>query len=278
MIPAVIPSTDLKTRLRSVKDTTADSLAIITENGRGRFIFGSRAAIDHEAEMAAWEEANAERIIMAVERGRDEIARGDFIDGTDAMIAYSEQLRMTHVTETVFCTTTEFKAHLRHYKELAKTRFVYITEHGRDPYVLVSIEVYEAHRAEHIRRAKWLVHAESACARGARGHDDGPDATPRVAIEYLGQPWDAHVSRSFDDDVKKRGLTEEEFGLVRHALTRLSADPHVGRPIEVGPDAWLAEGSSAYRLPTGAYDIIYAIDQTGDVRVYGLIEALNPVG
>jgi hypothetical protein len=42
--------------------------------------------------------------------------------------------------------------------------------------------------------------------------------------------------------------------------------------------AWLAEGSSAYRLPTGAYDIIYAIDQTGDVRVCGLIEALNPMG
>ena len=43
--------------------------------------------------MAVWEEANAERIIEGIERGRADFARGAYVIGTDAAIALSNKMR-----------------------------------------------------------------------------------------------------------------------------------------------------------------------------------------
>ena len=175
----------------------------------------------------------------------------------------------------VFCSTTEFKARLRHYKALAKTNFVHITDHGHASHVLVSVEAFETRKAERCRQAKWLVWAENACRYGSRDDEMGCMApSSRVSVEYLGRPWDDCISSNFDDDIRRLELTDDGLFLVKQCLQRLSVNPQAGRPIEVGPEAGLSEGTQAYRLPAGAHDIIYGIDKSGELRVYGLIEAL----
>ena len=94
MIPPVYASTDLKTDLREVKDATREHIGVITENGRGRYIFGYAPAFEDEINTAAWEEANAERIIESIERGMADIARGDYVVGADAAIALAEKMRL----------------------------------------------------------------------------------------------------------------------------------------------------------------------------------------
>lgn len=174
----------------------------------------------------------------------------------------------------VFCTTTEFKANLRHYKQLAKTNFVHITEHGHASRVLVSVEAFEARKAERIHQAKWQVWAENACFRGLHDDTNHFGLTPRVAIEYLGQPWDKCVASSFGDDVRKWKLSDEQFQIVLQCLERLRVNKRAGRQIEVGPEAYLPEHVKAFRLNAGDYDIIYGLDEGDDLRVYGLVQAL----
>lgn len=94
MIPPVYASTDLKTSFREVKDAASDTLTVITENGRGRYVFSSAAAYANDISSAAWEEANEERLAMGIEQGRADFARGAFVVGTDAAIALSEKMRL----------------------------------------------------------------------------------------------------------------------------------------------------------------------------------------
>lgn len=94
MIPAIYPSSTLKTDLRKVKDATQDALAIITDGNRGNYLFGSTQAFKDEIAEAAWEAANAERISAGIEQGMADIAHGAFVVGTDAAIALSEKMRL----------------------------------------------------------------------------------------------------------------------------------------------------------------------------------------
>lgn len=175
----------------------------------------------------------------------------------------------------VYCTTTEFKTHLKHYKQVAKTNFVHITEHGHASRVFVSVEAFEARKAERIHQAKWQVWTESACFRGTRSDDSScSDLSPRVTIEYLGQPWDTCIAKSFDDDVRKWELSGQQFEIVRQCLERLRVNKHAGRPVEVGPEAYLPEHVRPHRLNAGDYDIIYGLEEDGRLKVYGLIRAL----
>lgn len=91
---AVFPTSDLKTDYREVKDATREKLAVITEGGRGQYAFGSEAAFDAELESVAWEEANAERILAGIDLAMAQIERGEFVEGLEEGIAYSEKLRL----------------------------------------------------------------------------------------------------------------------------------------------------------------------------------------
>ena len=93
MIPPIYPSTTLKTDFKAVKDATQDEYAIITDGTRGNYVFGTDPCIENEYAMAAWEEANAERIIAGIERGRADFARGAYVVGTDAALALSDKMR-----------------------------------------------------------------------------------------------------------------------------------------------------------------------------------------
>ncbi len=93
MIPPIYPSTALKTDLKAVKEATQDKYAIVTDGSRGNFLFGAEPCIEEEFATVAWEEANAERIIEGIERGRADFARGAYVVGTDAAIALSDKMR-----------------------------------------------------------------------------------------------------------------------------------------------------------------------------------------
>lgn len=179
--------------------------------------------------------------------------------------------------EDVYCSATDFKANLKHYKELAKTCVVHVTEHGRADSVLASLEVFEQRKAEAIHRAKWKVWADHACFCGTHEAFRDPELAPQAVIEYLGQPWDGHIAASFGDDVEKHDLSEKDALIMRACLNRLVVNPHAGRQIEVGPEAYLPAGIRAHQLNAGAYDIIYGLDEDDSVRVYGLIPALDAV-
>ena len=176
--------------------------------------------------------------------------------------------------EDVYVSTSEFKAHLRKYKKLAKTCVVHVTEHGHAAYVFLSVEVFEARKSEARHRARWQVQAESACYHGQLETEKWFDRGPRTDIEYLGEPWDSRIARSFDDDVRRRGVSEDDMKIVRQCLEWLSDDPHAGRQIDVGPEAHLPYGTRAFRVNAGAFDIIYGLDEDEELRVYGLTKAL----
>lgn len=93
MIPAIYPSSTLRSDYRSVKDATKNRLAIVTDGSRGNYLFGSESSFEDELASAAWEESNADRIIAGVERARADFARGAYVVGTDAAIALSNQMR-----------------------------------------------------------------------------------------------------------------------------------------------------------------------------------------
>lgn len=176
--------------------------------------------------------------------------------------------------EDIYVSTSEFKAHLRRYKELAKTCVIHVTEHGHAAYVFLSVEVFEARKAEACRRARWQVQVEAACADGMRDPGKWFDLAPRTDIEYLGQPWDDCVARCFDDDIRRRKVSEEDLSLVRQCLSWLADDPHAGMRIDVGPEARLPYGVQAYRLNAGSFDIIYGLIDDEELRIFGLVEAL----
>lgn len=94
MIPPIYISSALKKDIRSIKEATKDSLAIITDGSRGNYLFGSEPSLEDEVAGAAWEQANAERILESIERGRTDFERGAFVVGTDAAIALSEKMRL----------------------------------------------------------------------------------------------------------------------------------------------------------------------------------------
>lgn len=94
MIPPIYPSTTLRAEMRTIKEATRDALAIITGGSKGTYLFGSEQSLADEVTSAAWDEANAARIIESVERGRADFARGAFVEGTDAAIALSEKMRL----------------------------------------------------------------------------------------------------------------------------------------------------------------------------------------
>lgn len=96
MIPPIYPSTTLRADMRTIKEATREALAIITGGSKGTYLFGSEQSLADEVSSAAWEEANAARIIESVERGRAGIARGEYIEGADAAIAWAEKRRLAH--------------------------------------------------------------------------------------------------------------------------------------------------------------------------------------
>ena len=83
----IYSSSALKTKQREVKDAALKDVVHITENGNGAFGFCSEKVFDEKLREAAEAAAYEERVRMAVERGRDDIASGRLVEGTGNALA-----------------------------------------------------------------------------------------------------------------------------------------------------------------------------------------------
>ena len=87
----IFPISALQKRQREVKEAAKNDVVRITENGMGAYVFCTeetfRRVIEDAAENAAYE-ARMEAIIL---RGREDIAAGRYIEGTDAARAEIER-------------------------------------------------------------------------------------------------------------------------------------------------------------------------------------------
>ena len=86
-MPAIYPSTALKNQQREIKAKADNEIVHITENGNGAFVFCSEKVFDEKLREAAEAAAYEERVRMAVERGRDDIASGRLVEGTGNALA-----------------------------------------------------------------------------------------------------------------------------------------------------------------------------------------------
>lgn len=80
---AIFSSSALKTNQREIKDIALKEIVHITENGNGAFIFCSEELFQKKLQEAADDAAYEARMAYIIERGRAEVARGEYIEGTD---------------------------------------------------------------------------------------------------------------------------------------------------------------------------------------------------
>ncbi len=81
---AIFSSSALKTNQREIKDIALKEIVHITENGNGAFIFCSEELFQKKLQEAADNAAYEARMAYVIERGRAEVARGEYVEGTDA--------------------------------------------------------------------------------------------------------------------------------------------------------------------------------------------------
>lgn len=80
---AIYSSSALKTNQREIKDIALKEIVHITENGNGAFIFCSEELFQKKLQEAADEAAYEARMAYVIERGRAQIARGEYVEGDE---------------------------------------------------------------------------------------------------------------------------------------------------------------------------------------------------
>lgn len=81
---AIYSATALRDRPREVKQAARERLVRITENGNGAYVFCSEDVFQSEIDDAVERALYAERVSCAIERGRDDIAHGRYVEGLEA--------------------------------------------------------------------------------------------------------------------------------------------------------------------------------------------------
>lgn len=80
---AIYSSSALKTNQREIKDIALKEVVHITENGNGAFIFCSEELFQKRLQEAADEAVYEARMAYVIERGRSQIARGEYVEGDE---------------------------------------------------------------------------------------------------------------------------------------------------------------------------------------------------
>ncbi len=87
---AIYSSSALKTNQREIKDIALKEVVHITENGNGAFVFCSEELFQQKLQEAADKAAYEARLAYVIERGRREIAQGDYVEGDEAFALFDE--------------------------------------------------------------------------------------------------------------------------------------------------------------------------------------------
>lgn len=83
---AIYPFTALKTNQRELKNAASNDIVHITENGKGAFVFCSEEVFERRVSDAVAEAVYAERLAASIRQGREEIAQGHHVEGTQNAI------------------------------------------------------------------------------------------------------------------------------------------------------------------------------------------------
>lgn len=93
---AIFTATALRDHPREVKQAARTRLVRITENGSGAYVFCSEEVFQQEIDDAVERALYAQRVSDAIERGREDIAAGRFVEGIDAAKAAVASRRAAH--------------------------------------------------------------------------------------------------------------------------------------------------------------------------------------
>ena len=92
-MPAIFPSTALRSNQTAVKRAAKDAPVIITDNNDQYYYFSSEKAFEQqlsrESELAAY----AARMAHGIRRAKEEISRGECVIGAGAAIAAAQRMR-----------------------------------------------------------------------------------------------------------------------------------------------------------------------------------------
>ena len=80
----VYPASALVKRQPEVKAAARERLVRITERGRGAYVFASEEVFQREVDEAVAEALEAIEMRAVIARGREDLARGDYVVGIEA--------------------------------------------------------------------------------------------------------------------------------------------------------------------------------------------------
>ena len=81
---AIYSATALRDHPREVKQAARERLVRITENGNGAYVFCSEEVFQREGDDAVERALYARRVSDAIDRGRADIAAGQYVEGIEA--------------------------------------------------------------------------------------------------------------------------------------------------------------------------------------------------
>ena len=81
---AIYSATALRDHPREVKQAARERLVRITENGNGAYVFCSEEVFQREVDDAVERALYAQRVYDAIDRGRADIAAGQYGEGLEA--------------------------------------------------------------------------------------------------------------------------------------------------------------------------------------------------
>lgn len=87
----IFPISALQKKQREVKEAAKDDVVRITENGVGAYVFCSEGVFERALSRAAEDAAYEARVDATIQRGREDIAAGRFVEGTAAARAEVER-------------------------------------------------------------------------------------------------------------------------------------------------------------------------------------------
>ena len=90
---AIFPSTALRANQVAVKRAAKDKPVVITDNNDQNYVFCSEEAFAQRLRREAEEAAYAARMAHGIRRARQEISRGEYVEGAEAAIAQAQVMR-----------------------------------------------------------------------------------------------------------------------------------------------------------------------------------------
>lgn len=85
-MPAIYPSTALKTQQKEIKTLADTQIVHITENGWGKYVFMSEEVLSKTIEDAVQEALYEKRLANALSRSREDFEQGRFYSSTEELL------------------------------------------------------------------------------------------------------------------------------------------------------------------------------------------------